>query len=830
MQKKKFNKVVYITLCVLLLFNLFPIKAYAHNAYYLQVLIDENTMTYAGNVVKDNAKKFGTENSHIGVKIYDSYDDNVNKFTFPPYEIGGEKFSHRAENDVSSKEIEKAFEIRDILIPTINDGILILNDGERPNTVEELQNLANMLSNKTIDSEGFIDVDGYKLKASIKKGYSDDAKINRGFSYSLSKDEDTITIKDIINQGNVAAEKGYYSANTEELNKPSSIEIKISNLITSFVNGLRSLLGLFSMNDLVYNQGIRGTKLYHYGTMTEEWLKNAIGFHLIFQAMAWSVMTLAILKMLIQRNVATINVSLKINLMEGVKDIFLTGFLLASIYLIINTLIVINSKIVEVFATTTIDYGGFGSINNDYQTIAGGFLQIFYLFITIYLNAVYVVRGITLAVLIGSAPLFVMAIAFEGKRKQLFTGWMKELVANIFIQSFHAFILSLFLTSQTSARGIENVIMALTLIPLTNMFKQLVTGHSGDLISNVGTSTMNKAMSATGAVVGGITGSFMGGRHGNNKGKANSYNNASYSNETSEASNIGRKDYSAQAPSREESREALNTRMKDYNVNNKDYENINVKTNDKIEELSNKANIDIDSQMERLSNKANIGGATSKDVIKNVGVGAAKTVTGTASVAAGAVGAMIPGFERAGGMMVSKGVGNIKEGIGQGIHGFSQVDKIISDSKNRDIGGNIIGVERRDNGDTLIHRDKGMLNDLGINSIHSDNGVATYSYNMNKLSDKDKKNVNEITNLYGQKKIDYLKERGVVGVGKDANDNVFVQYNKHAQNILGYKDIEQRGNRIIETKSNEHDTKTSLTYDIINAPKSPPYYAGGSSN
>ena len=256
MQKKKFNKVVYITLCVLLLFNLFPIKAYAHNAYYLQVLIDENTMTYAGNVVKDNAKKFGTENSHIGVKIYDSYDDNVNKFTFPPYEIGGEKFSHRAENDVSSKEIEKAFEIRDILIPTINDGILILNDGERPNTVEELQNLANMLSNKTIDSEGFIDVDGYKLKASIKKGYSDDAKINRGFSYSLSKDEDTITIKDIINQGNVAAEKGYYSANTEELNKPSSIEIKISNLITSFVNGLRSLLGLFSMNDLVYNQGI----------------------------------------------------------------------------------------------------------------------------------------------------------------------------------------------------------------------------------------------------------------------------------------------------------------------------------------------------------------------------------------------------------------------------------------------------------------------------------------------------------------------------------------------------------------------------------------------
>ena len=136
------------------------------------------------------------------------------------------------------------------------------------------------------------------------------------------------------------------------------------------INSFRAFLGLRSTNELVYNQGISGSSMYYYGIMPQVWMENAMKFHMLFQALVWIALAIAMIKLLLEKNLSTINPSMRVSLMEGIKDLILTGFLLVSIFLIINLALTVNKNIVNIFWTTVSDSSNFEG-RTDFSSFAG---------------------------------------------------------------------------------------------------------------------------------------------------------------------------------------------------------------------------------------------------------------------------------------------------------------------------------------------------------------------------------------------------------------------------------------------------------------------------
>lgn len=100
-------------------------------------------------------------------------------------------------------------------------------------------------------------------------------------------------------------------------------------------------------------------------------------------------------------------------------------------------------------------------------------MQIAYLFILIMLNVTYLIRSVTLALLIGFAPFFISMFGAGGAAKKVSATWLKELISNIFMQTFNAAMLLVFtnIGAYGSLSLIERFALLISFIPLTKFFK-----------------------------------------------------------------------------------------------------------------------------------------------------------------------------------------------------------------------------------------------------------------------------------------------------------------------------------------------------------------------
>lgn len=877
MKYNKVNKVIAITLLILTLINYMPIRTYAHNAYFFQVLIDENTMLYMGNVVKDKNPWNKPESNHIEAKLwdypggrlttnYDSFDESSNgkssmPFTFPP-KAQERKLGLEVLNSVTSKDIDRAFEIMNTLVPNLNDILIIINDGEKYESVEELIDVSEKViinesggtyngwnvkyiegGDKVVVSKGD---EEYEFIARMKKGYlspelEDGSKsrvYNPEFDYSDSEYDDYISIGMIAMQGNYAYEiKGHLAENAGEYTKPGTLEVKLAELLTDFTNGVRSLLGLQSIDELVYNKKTRSTDRYYGGIMPVEWMKKATTFHMIFQGITWVIISVAILKLLFTKNLSTINPAMRVSLMEGIKNLIMTGFLLISVFLVINTLINVNEKLVSIFSTTAPDYSGFTGVSNDYKTLSGAFLQLYYLFITIYLNFVYIIRALTIAILIASAPLFIVSIAFGQKSKALFESWIRELIANIFLQSIQAFVLSMLLNIQIGARGIELAVVSFALIPITKWFKSLIIGNNGGITEQIGGNVLSTATSAAGSFIGATIGSKAKSRDSEQQ-YANTDNNI----QTKDSSKIPgirqnpeRKEHSTVTPNANTTLDSVKKMEVDLNDAN------NVIT-------SNESGISTDtvktesSNYEKLSNRLfkNAGSfekGDGKQLINTLGKATLKTAAGAAKIGTGAAMTMamggITGNAKAGISLMSSGFSTIsdagKEAIGEVSTAAKKAINTANFKIHPDLNGNILGIERTSSGNIVVHRDKEKVAEDGLIEVNktSDNNVA-FTYNRERLSEVNKQNLSKIEEAYKNQDAEYLKLRGIEKVTTRKDGNITVHYNQHGQKRLGFMDIYQTGNRIVETKAPGQKLHTDIIYDLNDIPPAPPILGSGS--
>ncbi|PLS19671.1 hypothetical protein CVD28_04445 [Bacillus sp. M6-12] len=865
---------------VFLIFSLIlllPIKSFAHDTYFLQVLIDDHKYQYMGTIVEEDIIK---ESSHIETQIgkfsgldqkvhpykgskeddYTKYEgdkklsNDTMLFTFSPVEI--KKWYGAASNHANKYDANMAYKAQENLMAGLNDALRIANGGKQFTSTEELMKMGNTLVTTMNDAggsgtasfknndgdkftvnvgvkksgppqEGFIEKDYMYLEDSegnryefiyrSKKGYistgeagSEKVELSKDVKDKYAKDSSYLTWNQLMYQANYAfVVKGYTLKNGQELVKPNPVEEAIVGLFSSMFNQLRVLLGLYEINDLVFNEGIRGSSAWTHGIMSKQWSDQAIAYHWLFQALAWTIITFAIVKNLVQRNFATINPAMRISLMESIQNLLITGFLLANAVPVMNMLMFLNAKLVDVFGATAPNFSDLSGMNAYSGMIGGVLLQIFYLGVSIYLNFVYIMRAITVAILIATAPLFIVTIAFGGKWKQLFSTWLRELVGNIYLQSFHAFMLSFFFSVATSSRGIESAIVTLALIPMTEFFRSLVMGSGGGIAHSMGMQSMSQA----GSLVGGALSKVSGNKK--NTGSTKTDGGGSGRETSSSGGDTGMNNYSGnsdkiknnsatmtQRQRINSTKEALQKREMPVHVaENKNHPDRARYGADK--DLQTKPGFNIRGKAEDVQQAYSKG----KEFLdKNPVVNAGRAVAGAGQAMVGL------------GVGLAMGMENPK--IAQDAFKSAQAGKDMAVTGGKNLVNSLPESTKAyattlPNGDMQIHRSAKAMADEGVVGATMEgtkqNPIAKYTYDVAKLDKGEWKNLQSVYGAYqanNTEAINHYKAQGIESIVKRGDNQLVVRYNQTGMDKMGIKSVQTLASaggkaRIVETKASD---------------------------
>jgi len=282
----------------------------------------------------------------------------------------------------------------------------------KPATAEDMKSVKGVQQGLTVnDYVVVVNHTGGKVVVpySIPKGYSEGQQLYGQQATSIAKN--TITSKlswgHVVYMASAQYNKGSTVQNPSLLNKEDAFSKMVGKFLDNLFGGLRTMLGLFSTEELMFNAGNRGAT-YYYGIFPMSWLNPINTLNIFATVISLIIIGIAIVKLLIQRNMATITPSARADLMDGVRDLFVVMVGIALFMPIMYIILNFNNTIVTALrnlspsGTTlglTTGAGGFGIV----ETV----LQIAFFFILITLNITYIIRAVTLALLIGLAPMFI---------------------------------------------------------------------------------------------------------------------------------------------------------------------------------------------------------------------------------------------------------------------------------------------------------------------------------------------------------------------------------------------------------------------------------------
>lgn len=364
-------------------------------------------------------------------------------------------------------------------------------------------NLDNIRENFVLNPKTMIAIPyaipkGYKATAAGTVIFPDASGKQQGWANS---DIPYLTIHMLAQNANNAYKQYGLTISTVNHSTDSGIAYNfIQKIFAGLINGISSILQLTTTNDLIYNGGIRGSSLHNWGTMSDNWWNVVMRYHLIFQALAWFVIIVGFLKTLISLNLSTINPAVRESVYNAIQKFIVTGFALVLIIPVTQFLMELNSSVVQIFASQ-VDTGLRGAPPVD--GLAGIVVSLCYLGINIYINFVYIMRSITLALLIVSGPFFIATISISrAGQSKMFTAWAKELVCNIFIQSVHAFTMAFLVNLMQSGTGLESLVISFSIIPITEMFRALILQGGAGTTEGLAKSAAAQATAAGSAMIG----------------------------------------------------------------------------------------------------------------------------------------------------------------------------------------------------------------------------------------------------------------------------------------------------------------------------------------
>lgn len=854
-QLKTIHKKI-VLMMMLLIFSISMIAqtiqtVYAHSVYYLAVTVDVSSYMYTGHVLQDDEGFWSREAAHLEYEVGEFDDINIgnrnvdaisngsidlskvtNKgvreylaFSLPSKEDGN--------NHVSDKEIDLIYLAQDYVVQGLNDAVLFMNKGDNPSSMSELNEITvNLLKYTTVQSSGgkvthdgieynisFDTPSGFKIKSGFKK--EDYVTITRATDnefivvpFQLDKDESFSDVKATyfhwggfaLHAWQAASEdKSIFTQNVGTLSKPGKIVEVLIDVIGDITNGLRSLLGLYSLNDLIFNEGSRGSNAFIHGIAPKSWIDSALTYHLIFQGFAMSLLLFSIVKTLLQRNLATVNTNIRVSLIEGFQNIIVAAIGLALIIPLMNSLMYLNFVIAGFFGTTVPEYNALFDTTAYTNLLGGVIMQLVYFGIGLYYNFIYIIRSITITILIAIVPLFIVAFAFGGQWKSYFWAWFKEFIANVFMQSFHAMMLSLFFTFSLTSRGIESVVVLMAIIPLSNFFRKIIFGGAGDATSDIGMSSLGMA-TALGTTAMNQAGKLLPSKSTNSNGanvsnsNANNQSNATTSNSkastnaaklktaTSSDTNLGNKTQTGELDA-----------SRTVSPSNSQYQGMEQTVSPAaLQARMNKANEERGKFSKGMSHVKNAGkvGKQGAQIASDV----ARVASGVAGAAVGYGTGLALGTEDFKMMMGAQkmndaSIKNINDGAVGAKNAVTESDSRIANvfKKKEDA----VKVEQYSNGDTAVNESldsykqtaKGQA--VGDAFMDKDNNLVMF-YNDKKLNGSQQQFFSNVKQAYkdnNTEEIEAYRKMGIQSIGTSNNGQTAVTYNQEGKRRMGIREM-----------------------------------------
>lgn len=537
--KKWLNKLLIMTFIAFTLISPIQVQAAAKNRYYAIALADPNTMTTSYQVYKidDNTKV-----NKYKMYLFGSWTDSRYLFTDPLYDrykwpnipYGEETSDSLSDNDLAQADsiMSEATNQINTLINWLDrwseKGIISGYQSDVAKLYEDLSSLFSM-NTTTIAGTSFT-VKQAEADNPVVKKFMEKSKLpNSAFKGVLESDFITISPegldKAFDNKDSKITvlsklPKGYYKEGEKEQRflkeevtgypslllsdltltisnafknkltfndfyETSSTEDMMDEMFGGFTTSLLKFFGFDQPEELVYNQGERGTG-YYLGIMPNSWWTSVNQFFWVAEIIAILILFISVVNMILKQNLATISPTIRNSLKDSIAQLCIAILLLISYIPIFYVLAKTNYILVEMFESFTSSFvftNSAGSFNWLIKIILVGINM----GIIIKLNIDYFVRSVMVAFLHATAPIFISSIAMGSNGKKMFNSWLRELVGSIFMQSFNAMILAIALTTIGAGVGSKwwhTQAIIFMLSSLNTWFRNLI--GVGDSIASIG--------------------------------------------------------------------------------------------------------------------------------------------------------------------------------------------------------------------------------------------------------------------------------------------------------------------------------------------------------
>lgn len=266
----------------------------------------------------------------------------------------------------------------------------------------------------------------------------------------------------------------------------------------SVIDWAAGALGLWSLDELIFNSGMRGSSAYAYGIFPIAWQSTIWTFFFISELISVSILMFCIINNVVRKALSTVNPVSRASAMAQVMDLLKVVALLVMLPFLLQLGMGLSESLAKLFgAAMGPDISAkkvFGSLLSGTGGIGSVITALLYLGALIYFNAYYFMRSVIVSFLMILGPIAISMIGINEEYKRYYKQWAAGIISYIAIQPIHAVILAVLLLMPSTGRSIEKIVAVYALIPIGKMAKgMLLPDGSPDIASGAGDAAKQRA-------------------------------------------------------------------------------------------------------------------------------------------------------------------------------------------------------------------------------------------------------------------------------------------------------------------------------------------------
>lgn len=472
-----------------------------------------------------------------------------------------------------NSDVNRAYEVQSAISDDFKNALMFINDGKPYSSLNVLfESAFYLVTSSDTEVTTITNTDGktyciqhvgvtadspylYKIKIWEKNGTKNNAtyytfKVKKGYldcSYGdvtesgTSNTVATSTLKDKLKETDttwiswehlyleaaILYAQGVTYSNQADLYSTDELETGIVKLTRSLLNGLNGIMMFYSIEDLMFNKGIRGGRAFVYGAYYENWSPYLLMIFLIFTGIAISGIMFLLVNVINKRQLAAVSPTVRVSLLSEIGRIVLCLMFLGSFWWIVKFALICNFKFTEIWSEFVGDRT-LENVGGSYSVLATIVFQFAYFAINAYINFMYIMRSLFIALEIMLAPIFIFIGGLGPKASRITGAWAKSLAGFIFIQSIHSFVYGFVIMASSGLRGIESLVVCSSIIPLNSLISDLFgldlrkAEKTAGAYTATGVAASGAAVSAGAMVaakgaesIGSAVGTYVGGSYGN---------------------------------------------------------------------------------------------------------------------------------------------------------------------------------------------------------------------------------------------------------------------------------------------------------------------------